>query len=199
MGGMHSWVWSVTYPDFMDAAMPLASLPIEISGRNRLFRRMIMDPIKNDPDWQNGEYRIQPVRGLTTAIYTLIVMGSIPLRMQKLGPSKDAADKFFDDIMKFRLASTDANDLLYQVDASRDYNPAPKLETIKTHLLAVNSADDAVNPPELGIVEKEIKRVKNGRFILIPISDETRGHGTHTIASIWQKYLAELLAVSEKK
>ncbi len=199
MGGMHSWVWAEMYPDFMDAAMPLASLPIEISGRNRYFRRMIMDPIKNDPDFLGGEYKTQPVRGLTTAIYTLIMMGSAPLQMQKQGPSKDAADKMFDDTMKQRLTVTDANDLLYQVDASRDYNPQPKLETIKTHLLAINSADDAVNPPELEIVEKEIKRVKNGRFILLPITDETRGHGTHTIAAIWQKYLAELLAASESE
>lgn len=198
MGGMHSWVWGEMYPDFMDALMPLASLPIEISGRNRYFRRMIIDPIRNDPDWMGGEYKTQPVRGLTTAIYTLIMMGSSPLQMQKQGPSKDAADKMFDDSMKGRLTTTDANDLLYQVDASRDYNPAPKLETIKAQLLAVNSADDSVNPPELGIVEKEIKRVKNGRFILLPITDATRGHGTHTIASIWQKYLAELLQASDR-
>ena len=199
MGGMHSWMWSEMYPDFTDAAMPLASLPIEISGRNRYFRRMMMDPIKNDPDWQNGEYKTQPLRGLTTAIYTLIMMGSSALQMQKQMPSKAAADSAFDQTMKARLASTDANDLLYQVDASRDYNPEPNLEKITTHLLAVNSADDEVNPPELGIVEKEIKRVKDGRFVLLPITDETRGHGTHTIASIWQKYLGELLAESERK
>jgi homoserine O-acetyltransferase len=199
MGGMHSWLWGEMYPDFMDALMPLASLPIEISGRNRFFRRMIIDPIRNDPDWQNGEYKTQPIRGLTTAVYTLIMMGSSPMQMQKQAPTKEAADKAFDDTMKARLATTDANDLLYQVDASRDYNPQPKLETIKAHLLAINSADDAVNPPELAIVEKEIKRVKNGRFILLPITDETRGHGTHTIATIWQKYLEELLAASEPK
>jgi len=199
MGGMHSWLWSEMYPDFMDAVMPLASLPIEISGRNRFFRRMIMDPIRNDPDWQNGEYKTPPTRGLTTAIYTLMMMGSSPLQIQKQAPSKDAADKMFDAQVKSRLAVTDANDLLYQVDASRDYNPQPDLEKIKAHLLAVNSADDAVNPPELGIVEKEIKRVKNGRFVLLPITDETRGHGTHTRASVWQSYLEELLAVSEKK
>jgi homoserine O-acetyltransferase len=199
MGGMHSWLWSEMYPDFMDAAMPLASLPIEISGRNRFFRRMIIDPIRNDPDWLGGEYKTQPVRGLTTAIYTLIMMGSAPLQMQKQAPSKDTADKMFDAQIKSRLAATDANDLLYQVDSSRDYNPEPDLEKIETHLLAVNSADDAVNPPELGIVEKEIKRVKKGRFILLPITDETRGHGTHTIASIWQNYLAELLKTSEVK
>ena len=199
MGGMHSWLWGEMYPEFMDALLPLASLPIEISGRNRFFRRMIIDPIRNDPDWQNGEYKTQPVRGLTTAIYTLMIMGGAPLQMQKQAPSKDAADKLFDSQVKSRLATTDANDLLYQVDASRDYNPNPKLETIKAHLLAINSADDAVNPPELGIVETEIKRVKNGRFILLPITDDTRGHGTHTMPTIWQKYLAELLTATEKK
>ena len=198
MGGMHSWLWSEMYPQFMDAAMPLASLPVEISGRNRFFRRMMIDPIRNDPDWLNGEYKTQPVRGLTTAIYTLIMMGSAPLYMQKQMPSKVAADAAFDQTMKQRLATTDANDLLYQVDASRDYNPEPNLEEIKTQLLAVNSADDAVNPPEIGVVEKQIKRVKNGRFILLPITDETRGHGTHTIPSIWQRYLAELLQASQK-
>jgi len=160
---------------------------------------MMMDPIKNDPDWHDGEYKTQPIRGLTAAIYTLIMMGSSPLQMQKQMPSKATADSAFDATMKARLASTDANDLLYQVDASRDYDPQPKLETIKAKLLAVNSADDAVNPPELGIVEKEIKRVRYGRFVLLPITEETRGHGTHTIAAIWQKYLAELLKASEKK
>ncbi|HVQ56131.1 MAG TPA: alpha/beta fold hydrolase [Pyrinomonadaceae bacterium] len=199
MGGMHSWLWGEMYPDFMDALMPLASLPMEISGRNRYFRRMMMDPIKNDPDWQDGEYKTQPIRGLTAAIYTLIMMGSSPLQMQKQMPSKATADSAFDATMKARLASTDANDLLYQVDASRDYDPQPKLETIKAKLLAVNSADDAVNPPELGIVEKEIKRVRYGRFVLLPITEETRGHGTHTIAAIWQKYLADLLIASEKQ
>ena len=199
MGGMHSWLWGEMYPDFMDALMPLASLPMEISGRNRYFRRMMMDPIKNDPDWHDGEYKTQPIRGLTAAIYTLIMMGSSPLQMQKQMPSKATADSAFDATMKARLASTDANDLLYQVDASRDYDPQPKLETIKAKLLAVNSADDAVNPPELGIVEKEIKRVRYGRFVLLPITEETRGHGTHTIAAIWQKYLADLLIASEKQ
>jgi len=199
MGGMHSWLWSEMYPDFMNAAMPLASLPIEISGRNRFFRRMVIDPIRNDPDWQNGEYKTQPVRGLTTALYTLMMMTSSPLQMQKQMPTKAAADAAFDARIKQSLSTTDANDMLYQFDSSRDYNPEPKLESITTHLLAVNSADDQVNPPELGVMEKEIKRVKNGRFILLPITDETRGHGTHTIASIWQKYLGELLAETEKK
>jgi len=199
MGAMHSWMWAEEYPDFMDAAMPLASLPIEISGRNRIWRRMVIDSIKNDPDWQNGEYKTQPIRGLTSAVYMLTMMGSAPLQLQKQAPTRDAADKLFDETMAARVRTYDANDVIYHFDASRDYNPAPKLEMIKTHLLAVNSADDEINPPELGIAEREIKRVKNGRFILLPISDETRGHGSHTIAALWQKYLAELLGVSEKK
>ncbi|MBV9243052.1 MAG: alpha/beta fold hydrolase [Acidobacteria bacterium] len=199
MGGMHAWLWGEMYPDFMDALMPLASLPIEISGRNRFFRRMVIDAIKDDPAWQNGEYKSPPVAGLRAAIYTLTFMTSSPLQMQKQMPTRGAADAAFDQRMKQQLASTDANDMLYQFDASRDYNPEPKLESIKAYLLAVNSADDQVNPPELGIVEKQIRRVKNGRFILLPITDETRGHGTHTVASIWQKYLGELLAQSERK
>jgi len=160
---------------------------------------MVIDPIRNDPDWQNGEYKTQPVRGLTSALYTLMMMTSSPLQMQKQMPTKAAADAAFDQRIKQSLATTDANDMLYQFDSSRDYNPEPKLESITTHLLAINSADDQVNPPELGVMEKEIKRVKNGRFVLLPITDETRGHGTHTIASIGQKYLAVLLAESERK
>lgn len=198
MGGMHAWLWTEMYPEFMDAAMPLASLPVEIAGRNRFFRRMVIDPIRNDPAWQNGEYKTQPIQGLTTAIYTLTMMSSSPLQMQKQMPTKAAADAAFDQRVKQQLATTDANDMLYQFDASRDYNPEPKLEAIKAHLLAVNSADDAVNPPELGIMEQQIKRVKLGRFILLPITNETRGHGTHTVASIWEKYLGELLAESER-
>jgi homoserine O-acetyltransferase len=187
------------YPEFMDAVMPLASLPVEIAGRNRFFRRMVIDPIRNDPAWQNGEYKTPPVQGLTTALYTLAIMTSAPLQMQKQMPTKAAADAAFDQRIKQQLTTTDANDMLYQFDSSRDYNPEPKLETIKAHLLAINSADDVVNPPELGIMEQQIKRVKLGRFVLLPITDETRGHGTHTIPTIWQKYLGELLARSERK
>ncbi|MFL6374226.1 MAG: alpha/beta fold hydrolase [Pyrinomonadaceae bacterium] len=197
MGGMHAWLWSEMYPDFMDAAMPLASLPVEIAGRNRYFRRMVIDGITKDPDWQNGEYKTQPIRGLTSAIYALIFMQSAPLANQKQMPTKAAADAAFDARMKQALATTDANDMLYQFDSSRDYNPEPDLEKITTHLLAVNSADDQVNPPELGIIEQQIKRVKHGRYVLIPISDQTRGHGTHTLANVWKQYLAEILAESE--
>src|SRR6266536_3148276 len=193
MGGMQTWVWGETYPDFMDALMPLASLPVEIAGRNRVWRRMAMDAIRNDPEWLGGEYKTQPMRALITAEDLLLLVGSAPLFWQKQAPTRDAADKFYADRLKPAVARLDANDLLYQIDSSREYNPAPKLETIKAPLIAVNSADDFINPPELGMIEKEIKRVKGGKFVMLPITDQTRGHGTHTIASIWQGYLKELL------
>ena len=193
MGGMQTWVWGETYPDFMDALMPLASLPVEIAGRNRVWRRMAMDAIRNDPDWLGGEYKAQPMRALNTAEDLLLLVGSAPLFWQKQAPTLEAADKFYEDRVKPAVARLDANDLLYQIDSSREYNPSPKLEAIKAPLIAVNSADDFINPPELRIIEREIKRVKRGRFVMIPISDQTRGHGTHTIATIWQGYLKELL------
>jgi homoserine O-acetyltransferase/O-succinyltransferase len=196
MGGMQTWVWGETYPDFMDALMPLASLPVEIAGRNRVWRKMAMDAIRNDPEWQGGEYKTQPLRALNTAQDLLLLVGSAPLQWQKQASTRDAADKFYGDRMKAAVARLDANDLLYQLDSSREYNPAPKLEAIKAPLIAINSADDFINPPELGIIEREIKRVKRGRFILLPITDQTRGHGTHTIATIWQGYLKELLKKS---
>jgi homoserine O-acetyltransferase len=197
MGGMHTWLWGERYSDFMDALAPLASLPVQISGRNRMMRRMVIDSIKNDPEWNNGDYKQAPTRGLTSAIYTLLFMTSAPLQQYKQAPTRDAADKMFDNLVRNQLARTDANDMLYAYDASRDYDPAPDLEKIKAPLLAINSADDQVNPPELGIVEKEIKRVKRGRFVLIPISDKTRGHGTHSLPELWKQYLAELLEVSK--
>jgi homoserine O-acetyltransferase len=192
MGGMQTWLWGETYPDFMDALLPLASLPVEIAGRNRMMRRMVIDSIRNDPEWNNGEYKQEP-HGLSSAIYTLIFMVSSPLQWQKQAPTREGADKFFDQLVGNYLKQFDANDMLYQFDASRDYNPAPALEKIKAPLVAINSADDQVNPPELGIMEREIKRVQRGRYILIPISDQTRGHGTHSLPAIWQQYLAALL------
>jgi homoserine O-acetyltransferase len=196
MGGMQTWVWGETYPDFMDALMPLASNPVEIAGRNRIWRRMAMDTIRDDPDWQGGEYKTQPLRALVSAENLLLIAGSAPLFWQKQAPTREAADKFYADRLRAAVARLDANDLLYQIDSSREYNPAPKLETIKAPLIAVNSADDFINPPELGMIEKEIKRVKRGKFVMLPITDQTRGHGTHTIAKIWQGYLKELLETS---
>src|SRR5438105_1224795 len=198
MGGMQTWVWGEMYPDFMDALMPLASNPVEIAGRNRVWRFMAIDAIKNDPEWMGGEYKTPPMRGLTTAEDLLLLAGSAPLNWQAVAPTREAAEKFYLDRFKPAVGRLDANDLIYQLDASREYNPQPKLEMIKAPLVAVNSADDFINPPELGIVEREIKRVKRGKFVLLPITEQTRGHGTHTIASIWQRYLKELLDESGK-
>ncbi len=195
MGAMHTWVWGEAYPDFMDALMPLASAPVEIAGRNRILRDMIIDSIRSDPDFHDGEYT-GPIRGLIAAEYALYFMTSSPLQQQKTAPTKTAADAAFAAI-KARAAGLDANDMVYQFDSSRDYNPRPSLEKIRAPLYAINSADDQVNPPELGILEREIKNVPRGRFILIPIGDETRGHGTHSRPVVWQKYLLELLTESE--
>jgi homoserine O-acetyltransferase len=197
MGGMHTWVWGEEFPDFMDALVPLASLPVQIAGRNRMMRRMVIDSITKDPDWNNGEYKTQP-RGVASAIYTLLFMTSSPLQWQKQAPTKQAADQMFDNLVRGQLSRTDANDMLYAFDASRDYDPAPRLETISARLMAINSADDQVNPPELGIAEREIKRVKLGTFVLIPISDRTRGHGTHSLPELWKQHLATVLADSEE-
>jgi len=191
MGAMHTWVWGEMYPDFMDALMPLASAPVEIAGRNRLLRLMIMDAIKSDPDWNNGNYEKQP-RGLRAAQYALSMMTSSPMQMHKQNPTREKADAAFVTLMESAMRK-DANDMLYQYDCSSDYNAAPNLERIKARLIAINSADDEVNPPELGILEREIKRVKNGRYVLIPTSEETRGHGSHSIPKLWKQYLVELL------
>jgi homoserine O-acetyltransferase len=195
MGGMHTWLWGEAYPDFMDALMPLASLPVQISGRNRMMRRMYMDAIRNDPEWNNGEYTHQP-RGLADAIHILLIMGSSPLQMQKDAPDRDSADKYLEARVAQLMQEDDANDCLYQIDSSRDYDPRPKLGTIKAPLLAVNSADDEINPPELGILEREIGSVPRGRAVVIPISDATHGHGTHTYAALRKNYLVELLQQS---
>ena len=193
MGCMHSFVWGEAYPDFMDAMMPLACLPVQIAGRNRVWRKMVMDAIRNDPEWKGGDYTAEPQQGLRTALDLLLIAGAAPLPMQKNLLARDAADKYLDDYFKSRLGELDANDLLYQVNASRNYDPSSQLEKIKAPVMWINSADDFINPPELKIAEREIKKLKNGRFVLLPISDETRGHGTHTLAALWKQYLQELL------
>ncbi|HET9837076.1 MAG TPA: alpha/beta fold hydrolase [Candidatus Angelobacter sp.] len=197
MGGMHTWLWAEQHPDFIDAAMPLASQPIEIAGRNRMMRRMIMDSIRTDPGWNNGEYKQQP-HGLEAALGVLLFMGSAPLRMQKEEPTREQADAFLEKFIADRMKATDANDMLYYFDASRNYNPEPQLEKITAPLTAVNSADDTINPPELKVIDRDIQRVKNGKYVLLPITDETRGHGTHTWPAIWGNHLAELLKRSER-
>jgi homoserine O-acetyltransferase len=181
------------YPDFVDGLVPLASAPTQIAGRNRVMRKMIMDSITQDPAWNHGDYTSQPQQGLRGAINLLLMMTSSPLQWHKSGATHDAADTWYEDQMKSRMASTDANDMLYQFNASRDYDPSPNLEKITATLLAINSADDVVNPPELGLMEKLMPRVKRGRYVLIPTSDQTRGHGTHSLPAIWGPHLAELL------
>jgi homoserine O-acetyltransferase len=194
MGCMHSFVWGETYPDFMDALMPLACQPVQIAGRNRIWRKMVMDAIRNDPEWKGGEYSAEPKQALRTALDLLLIAGSAPLQLQKNYPTRDAADKYLDEYFGQRMPGLDANDLLYAVNASRNYDPSAGLEKIRARVMYVNSADDFINPPELGIAGREIRRVKNAKFVLIPVSDTTRGHGTHTWAAVWKGYLAELLA-----
>ena len=196
MGCMHAWVWGETYPGFADALMPLACMPIQIAGRNRMTRQMAMDAITSDPGWMQGEYKSQ-LLGMKTAIDMLIIMGSAPLQMQKLYPTRDAADAYLQKTWSSDLKTLDANDFLYQLNSSRNYDPSKGLEKITVPVMAINSADDFVNPPELGIMPKEIKRVPKGKFVLLPITDATRGHGTHTLPAIWSQYLLELLQESE--
>jgi homoserine O-acetyltransferase len=194
MGCMHSFAWGETYPEFMDALMPLACQPAQIAGRNRIWRKMVMDAIRDDPEWKGGEYTAEPKQGLRTALDLLLIAGSALLPMQKAQPTRDAADKYLDEYFATRTPGLDANDLLYAVNASRNYDPLAGLEKIRARVMYVNSADDFINPPELGIAEREIKRVAGARFVLIPVSDATHGHGTHTWAALWKEHLAELLA-----
>ena len=197
MGGMHTWLWGEMHPEFMDALLPLASLPTQISGRNRAWRRLVIDAIRNDPGWNGGEYRDQPA-SLRTAAKMLWLMSSNPIVRQQEAPSLEKADevllKFVDDYMK----TGDANDMLYALEASHDYDPAPGLEKIRAPLVAINFADDLINPPELGILEREIKRVPKGRALTIPLSDKTRGHGSHTSATLWKDELVKLLQETNK-
>ena len=194
-GGMHTWLWGVTYSDFMDALMPMASAPVEIAGRNRMTRIMAIDAIKNDPDWKNGEYSKQP-RGLIAARNIRSIMTGSAVQYQKENPTAEEADAAIEAMAKAALRG-DANNTIYQYEASTDYNPSPMLEKIRAPLFAINSADDEINPPELGILEREIKHVKRGRYILIPLSPETRGHQTYNRAVLWKKHLLELLHMSE--
>ncbi|MES2374126.1 MAG: alpha/beta fold hydrolase [Bacteroidota bacterium] len=197
MGGMHTWIWGYRYPDFMDALMPLASIPTAIAGRNRIQRKMAIDLIKMDPEWKGGEYTQQPKVGLTGAISSMIYMTSSPLQWQKNAPTRKQAEDMLDNLRNRFLGALDANDFIYQFDASRDYDPSPHLAKIKAPLFAINSADDQVNPPELGLMEMLMPKVQKGRYILLPITDKTTGHGTHSNPAIWGQYLAELLKLSE--
>jgi len=198
MGCMHSFVWGETFPGFMDALMPMACLPVQIAGRNRIWRKMVMDGIRNDPDWNGGEYKEEPKQAVRIALEFLIIAGSAPLPMQRSLSTRDAADKFLEDYFESHASSLDVNDLLYQLNASRNYDPSPQLEKITARIMWMNSGDDFINPPELGVAQREAKRLKNGNFILIPASEQTHGHGSHTWAVLWKQQLSELLQQTAK-
>ena len=197
MGCMHSFVWGATRPDFARAYMPLACQPVEIAGLNRMWRQLLVDGIKADPVWTQGNYKSQPVQGLRTAASMLIVAGAAPLNLQRAFPTRDAAAEQSRTRIATSMASLDANDLIYQVEASRTYNPWPTLEAITAPVTWLNSADDFINPRNLDIPQRAIARMPNARFRLIPESADTRGHGTHTWARFWKADLADLLARTE--
>jgi homoserine O-acetyltransferase len=196
MGCMHAFMFAEKYPDFLDAGMPMGCSVVEIAGRNRIFRKVLMDDIRNDPGYQNGEYKQQPA-ALRTALGLMLVETTSPIRMQRQYPTRETADAALKEFVESRIGNSDANDVLYAWDASRNYDAIGKLDQIKAAVMWVNSADDAVNPPELGIAENQIKKVKRGHFVLLPISDLTRGHATHSYPTAWKQYLAELLNQTE--
>jgi homoserine O-acetyltransferase len=198
MGGMHTWLWGQTHPEFMDALLPLASLPTQISGRNRAWRRIVADAIRNDPAWARGDYRTQPP-SLRTAAEMLYLMASNPVVRQEEAPTRERADRILDEYVARTIQTMDANDVLYAIESSADYDPGPGLGRIRAPVVAINFADDLINPPELGILEREIKRVPQGQAVLIPRSERSRGHGTHTLAAVWKDHLIRLLRETDRE
>ena len=194
MGCMHAWVWGTRYPDAVDGLVPLACLPAEIAGRNRMMRRMILDDVRTDPEYQAGDYVRQP-RGLAAALQVLFLMSSAPLVQQRAAPTRDSADATWERWIAGSLPRYDANDLVYAFDASRDYDPSARLGGIRARVLFINSADDLINPPELGIAERLVRRVPRGRFVLLPVGERTRGHGTHTAAAVWKPWVGPFIAL----
>lgn len=192
MGGMQTWLWGVKYPDYMDLMVPMASSPSQMSGRNWMMRRMIIDSIRNDPEWQGGNYTKQPKSVQFATVYFNIGFSGGNQGLYRLAPNSDAADQLLNQRLSASFVA-DANDNLYQWESSRDYNPTPHLEKIKARVLAINSADDERNPPELGFMEKELPRIKNAKLYLIPASPETSGHSTTGQAKWWKKELAATL------
>ena len=198
MGCMHTFVWAETYPGDMDALMPLACQAVAVAGRNRVWRKMVIDGIENDPEWKGGDYTTEPRAGIEIATDMLLIAGSAPLQLQKSYPTREAADKYLEDYRARTAPALDANDFLYAVSASRNYDPSSQLVKIQAPVMWVNSADDFINPPELGIAEQQVKLLKRGKFVLIPASLETYGHGTHTHAAVWQQYMKQLLDESQR-
>lgn len=199
MGCMHAFMWGEEHPAFADGLMPMACLPVQIAGRNRFWRKMLMDSITGDPAWHGGDYKEQPKEGLRVASGLLALAGAAPLPFQLADPTREQVDKYYQDRLTETWKTLDANDLLYQVDSSRDYDPSARLGSITAPVMWVNSADDFINPPELGIAEKMVKEIKRGEFHMVPLSADTHGHGTHTWAKFWQDKMAHLLNVSAPK
>jgi homoserine O-acetyltransferase len=193
MGGMHTWMWATRYPQMADGWVPMASVPTAIVGRNRMWRTMLADAITSDPAWMSGDYTSQPVMGMRNALRLQSIMSSVPLQWHQLAPTREQADAFIRTFVESRLPALDANDMLYQFDASRDYDPSAGLAKIAAPLLAINSADDQINPPELGLMEALMPKVAGGRYVLIPISPASRGHSSHTWAVLWKKELGEFM------
>jgi homoserine O-acetyltransferase len=198
MGGMHTWLWGAKYPDYVDVLVPMASQPTEMASRNWMLRRLLIDTVRSDPGYDGGNYTEQPRAMRMANVFFAIATSGGTLAYQKLAPTGAAADKFVDDRLAL-LFNADANDFIYQWESSRDYNASPGLERIEAALLAINSADDERNPPETGLMERELKRVKNARLYLIPASEETRGHGTTGMAKFWKQQVQELLQTAAKR
>jgi homoserine O-acetyltransferase/O-succinyltransferase len=191
MGGMHCWMWGGMYPGFMDALVPIASQPIAISGRNWLSRRIAIEAIRNDPDYNGGNYTTKPTHYIRTAPFGALMTESA-VRLQEMAPTREAAEALYQKWMA-EVARGDANDQLYATEAVIGYDPAPLLPKIAARLMAINFADDEVNPPELGVVEPAIRQIKDARFVLVPAGPETHGHFSHLRAAIWKPYLAQFL------
>ena len=198
MGGMQTWIWGTKYPDYMDALVPMASQPTEMSSRNWMLRRLITDSIRNDPEWNNGNYTKPPRSHQFASVFYNLATNGGNQALLKAAPTREKADQLLDGRLKAPFPA-DANDHLYQWESSRDYNPSPGLEKIQASVLAVNSADDERNPPETGLMDRELKRVKNARYYLIPASDQTIGHSTIGLARLWKSQLADLLQSAPRK
>jgi homoserine O-acetyltransferase len=197
MGCMQSFVWGETYPGFVDALMPLACQAVPLAGRNREWRYMAIKAIKSDPAFQNGDYKTEPLQGLTFANDLLLLAGGAPLQLQKNYPTRQQVETYVDSSITRTVAASDANNMIYYIDASRNYDPSKDLAKITVPVMWINSADDFINPPELGLAQQQVKEMPHAKFVLLPITDDTRGHGTHTVAKIWKDYLVELLKGSE--
>jgi homoserine O-acetyltransferase len=193
MGGMHAWLWATTYPEAMDAIMPLQCLPVEIAGMNRMLRRAVTDSIRADPDWRNGEYTAQPRRALAAIEYGWIALFGDPLALMTAAPTRAQADRMFDARVEARQRGTDVNDTLYQLEASRDYNPAPDLGRIRARVFAANTEDDSVNPPYLGVMEPAIAKIPRASYVVIPRGAGTAGHGSYSIGKLYTRFVADIL------